>query len=358
MEEELRASFYDINKSNVAYTSVSKLINKFKNKYSADKIKQWAKQELTLQLHHPARYKFKRNYALCHSPFQFIFIDLLILSNIKKHNNGISNVLIVVDCLSRFAFVETLRTKTSKEVAEKMEIVIKKINKPVSFAVSDAGKEFYGHCQGIFKRYNIEHIVTRNEKTKAFLAERFIRTLMSSLSKYMTENNTKTYVDVLQKFCDNYNQRVHGSTGQTPESILESVENQKKTFRFQYEKKLELKYQKPKFKIGDIVRMAYYKNKGFEKGYTENFSHELFKIKKLYPRRVPVYDLVTLEGEKVTGRFYEAEILAATEPEYYKISRVVRWRGSGETREALVDFVGHPRSARQWVKESDVKNLS
>jgi hypothetical protein len=358
MEAELRSAFFDLRKSNIAYTSVSKLIQKFSNKYSADKIKKWAQDQLTVQLHKPLRHNFKRNYTLCHAPFEFIFSDLIILSNLKRHNGGVSNVLVVIDCLSRFAFVEPLVSKKSSEVSQKLEVIIKKINNHIiKYIVTDGGGEYQKTCQELFKKHSMKHIVTKNEKTKAMLAERFIQTLMGSLSKYMTENNTKKYVDVLQMFCNNYNQRVHSSIGQAPEVVLESLENQKKAFRFQYEKKLEEKFKAPNFKIGDIVRMAYYKNSTFEKGYTENYSHEIFRIKKVLPRKQPVYELTTLEGESVVGRFYEQEILPATEPEFYKISRVVRWRGSKEKREALVDFIGHPPSARQWVKESDIKDL-
>lgn len=357
MDVELKEAFYDLQRSNVAYTSCSKLVKKFKNKYSADKIRDWCKNELSIQLHKPLRHNFKRNYVLCNHPFQFIFIDLLILGNIKKYNEGICNVLVVVECLSRFAYVETLRTKKSKEVGDRMEHIINKIKLPVSYCVSDGGLEFSGSCKEVFKKHKITHIVTKNEKTKSMLAERFIRTLMSSVSQYFTENNTKKYVDVLQQLCANYNHREHSSTGQAPAAVLESLENQKKAFRYQYEKKLNEKFNAPKFKVGDIVRMAYFKSVGFQKGYTENYSHEIFKIKKVHPRRQPVYELTTPEGETVVGRFYEKEILAATEPEFYKISRIVRWRTINGQREALVDYVGHPLSARQWVKEEDVKNL-
>lgn len=359
MDSELSEAFYQIQKSNIAYTSVSKLIQKFKNKYSADKIKLWAQKQLTLQLHKPQRKNFKRNFTLCHAPFQFMFTDLIILSRLKKHNSGAQNILVVVDCLSRFAYVESLKSKKSDEVAQKMEVIINKIGVPIGNMISDGGGEYKKHCLLLYKKHNINPIIALNERTKAMIAERFIRTIMDSVSKYLTENDTGRYLDVLQQLCDNYNERHHSSIGMSPKSVLESLENQKKAFRFQYEKKLEQKYEVPKFQLGDVVRMAYYKNSSFEKGYTENWTYELFKVKKIHPRRKPVYELETLDGEDVRGKFYEMEITAATQPEFYKIERVVRWRNnikSGE-REALVHFKGHPPSARQWVPESDIKDL-
>ena len=53
----------------------------------------------------------------------------------------------------------------------------------------------------------------------------------------------------------------------------------------------------PKFKIGDIVRISKYKNT-FVKGYTPNWSEEVFVIKKV-KNTLPWTDVINdLNGEK------------------------------------------------------------
>ena len=62
-----------------------------------------------------------------------------------------------------------------------------------------------------------------------------------------------------------------------------------------------------KFRVGDHVRISKYK-KIFAKGYTPNWSEELFvvsKIKNTVPRTYVISDL---NGEPIFGGFYEKEL--------------------------------------------------
>ena len=60
----------------------------------------------------------------------------------------------------------------------------------------------------------------------------------------------------------------------------------------------------PKFKVGHNVRISKYKNI-FAKGYTPNWSQEVFVINKI-ENTVPWADVICdLNGEEITGSFYE-----------------------------------------------------
>ena len=41
---------------------------------------------------------------------------------------------------------------------------------------------------------------------------------------------------------------------------------------------------KPRFKVGDKVRISKYKRKVFDKGYTPNWTEEIFVVDKIYPQ--------------------------------------------------------------------------
>ena len=56
----------------------------------------------------------------------------------------------------------------------------------------------------------------------------------------------------------------------------------------------------PKFKIVDTVRISKYKN-NFAKGYTPNWSEEVFVIKK-------VKNINDLNSKEIVGAFYEKEL--------------------------------------------------
>ena len=63
----------------------------------------------------------------------------------------------------------------------------------------------------------------------------------------------------------------------------------------------------PKFKVGDHVRISKYKNI-FAKGYVPNRSKEVFVIIKIKNTAPWTYVINDLNGEEITGSFYEKEL--------------------------------------------------
>ena len=56
-------------------------------------------------------------------------------------------------------------------------------------------------------------IYSIHEKGRSVVAERFTRTLKGKFYKIMTANNTKSYLNYLNKLIDEYNNTYHGSVG-------------------------------------------------------------------------------------------------------------------------------------------------
>ena len=63
----------------------------------------------------------------------------------------------------------------------------------------------------------------------------------------------------------------------------------------------------PKFKVGDHVRISKYKNI-IAKGYTPNWSEEIFVIKKVKNTVPWIYAINDPNSEKIIGIFYEKEL--------------------------------------------------
>ena len=63
-----------------------------------------------------------------------------------------------------------------------------------------------------------------------------------------------------------------------------------------------------KFNVNDRVRTTKYKNV-FSKGYTENWSREIFIINSVLKTNPWTYKIKDLNGEKIIGSFYEKELL-------------------------------------------------
>ena len=80
----------------------------------------------------------------------------------------------------------------------------------------------------------------------------------------------------------------------------------------------------PKFKIGDHVRISKYKNI-FANRYTPNWSKEVFVISKIKNKVPWTYVINDLNGEEITGSFYEKE-LQKTSQEKFRMEKVLRTR--------------------------------
>ena len=68
----------------------------------------------------------------------------------------------------------------------------------------------------------------------------------------------------------------------------------------------------PKFKVGDLVRISKYKIV-FAKGYTPNWSEEVFNVSKIKNKVPWTYVTKNLNGEKIIGKFYKKELQKANQ---------------------------------------------
>ena len=105
-----------------------------------------------------------------------------------------------------------------------------------------------------------------NNEGKSVVAERFIRTLKSKIYKYMTSISKNVYIDKLDDIVNEYNNTYHTTIKMKPIDVKDNT-------YINIDKEIS-----NKVKVGDRVRISKYKNI-FAKGYTPNWSEEVFVIK-------------------------------------------------------------------------------
>ena len=185
---------------------------------SRNKIRTWLRQQDTYTLHRPVCYRFKRNRVIVGGIDKELEADLVIMDSLSKENNGYKYILTVIDVLSKYAWVEPLKTKSGENLVKAFEKILKKGRKPEKLH-SDKGTEFTNRLfQTLLKKKKISFFTTYNE-TKASVVERFNRTLKGKMWKYFTANNTLKYIDVLQKLVRSYNHSRHRSIGTRPSDV-------------------------------------------------------------------------------------------------------------------------------------------
>jgi hypothetical protein len=117
---------------------------------------------------------------------------------------------------------------------------------------------------------------------------------------------------------------------------------------------------KPKFKIGQKVRILYGKV-NFARSYDDIWQREIYEIIAINTKKpIPMYQLQTTFGniEKVTGLFYEREMQKVTDTGVYKIQRVLKeeYRGRGRAKKKwlFVSWLGYDKSHNSWIIASNV----
>ena len=107
---------------------------------------------------------------------------------------------------------------------------------------------------------------------KTVVAERFIRSLQTKIYKYnMTLISKNTYIDKLDDIENEYNNPYQRTIK------MKQVDVKNNTY---IDSIKEVNDEDPKLKVGDHVRISKYKET-FAKGYTPNWSEEVFVIKEV-----------------------------------------------------------------------------
>ena len=72
--------------------------------------------------------------------------------------------------------------------------------------------------------------------------------------------------------------------------------------------------------------MSEYQNKKIAKGYTQDWSEQVFVVSKIKNKVLWTYVISDLNGEPLTGSFYEKE-LEKTSQNKFKIEKVIKRKG-------------------------------
>ena len=139
----------------------------------------------------------------------------------------------------------------------------------------------------------------------------------------MTSKSKNVYIDKLDDIVNEYNNTYHRASRIKPVDVkdnlyidstgLHSMELHSAELRsMKKHSNKDVNDKNPKFKVGDHVRISKDKNI-FAKGYTPNWSEEVFVIKKVKNRVPWTYVINDLNSDKIIGTFYEKELQKTNE---------------------------------------------
>ena len=174
--------------------------------------------------------------------------DLVDIQLISRCNKGFRFLLGVIDIYSKYASFIPLTDKNGITITNAFQNFLEESNRKSSKIWVGKGSGFYN--SSMKEKNDIEMYSTHNEG-KSVIAKRFTRTWKSKIYKYMTSVSKTVYIDKLDETVNNYNKTYHTAVKIKPVDVksnkyIDSIK--------------EINNKKPKFKIGDTVRISKSKN--------------------------------------------------------------------------------------------------
>ena len=248
--------------------------------------------------------------------------DLIDVANLSQSNNDIKFLLTIICSFTKKAWVFPIKNKKSDVVLKVFKTFIKNIDKVPRSILMDAGTEFV-----LVRKWCAENNIKTYLPYSSFhgsFIERFNQSIKNRMYRWMDTNKTERYIDSLESLLEGYNNSNHSSIGLPP-----NVAWNNKSTHLKIREKLQKYYDtfaktKPRFKIGDVVRIKLLPKSSFLKGYDVQNNQELFEIYNILSNLpVPMYQIKSIdnpEEDVIKGQFYGHE-LTLTSKEYAKINR-------------------------------------
>ena len=300
---------------------------------------------IATELHKPARRNYRRRKVVTRGLNELFQADLVEMIPYARSNKGYKYMLTVIDVYSKYAWAIPVKTKKSRDVALAMAKVFLSGRIPRHLH-TDQGKEFYNtEFRALMNKHGINHYSTFSN-VKASVVERFNRTLKTKMWTKFTLNGNYKWLILLPRLLREYNTSVHRSIGMKPADVVDDS-----LLRTKYadvnakggdERKLRAK-------VGDTVRIS--RQKGvFEKGFTSNWSPELFRVAHVRETVPRTYYLQDMDGKDIRGGFYAEEILPTRYPDTYLVERVLKRKKD----RLYVKWLGFPARFNSWVPVEDL----
>lgn len=305
------------------------------------------KREIVAELHKPARKNYARRRVIIRGLDETFQADLVEMIPYAKFNKNYRYILVVIDTFSKYVWLAPLKNKSAQDVAAAMKGIFSKDNRIPKNLQTDWGKEFYNKdFSKLMKQYNINHYSTFSNK-KASLVERVNRTLKSLMWKEFSLQGSYKWLHLLPEIALEYNTRKHRTIHMKPADVTKQNEKQLLNTVYSHIKRVEPVA--AKFYIGDNVRISKTRS-AFEKGYTPNWSNEIFVVDQVRLTNPITYSLKDKSGQPIQGAFYTYELQKVKYPDTYLVEKVLRRKGDM----LYVKWLGFNKTHNSWVHKSSI----
>jgi transposase InsO family protein len=307
-------------------------------------------------------YKQPKHYNpyYVHNRRKQVQADLIDVSRLKRANDGICFLLVLIDIFTKRLWVYPTKNKSAETMKTAFTSWLRAIDRPPRRLVTDRGREFVNQeVQPLLRSYNVEWQAS-NGMLKACIAERVNKTLQILMYKYLSQKETHRYLDALPQLVTTYNNRGHRTLqGMTPaEADLPENEHQVQAiFHTRYTEAAKHRKTRLPYRIGDLVRIKTEPKKisSSARAYAEQFHGEYYRIVRIN-RTLPIalyYVQAVDDNEHVEGGFYANE-LQRQRGDVYKIEAILGRRTYRGRRQIRVKWRYFGEAWNEWIDEAAV----
>lgn len=305
------------------------------------------RSQIVEEIHKPARKRFDRRSVIIKGLNDLYQADLCEMIPYQKINKGYRYILVVINTFSKFVWALPVKRKTGTDVAKAMHRILSSVGQPPKNLQTDHGKEFYNkEFAALLKKFNINHYSSYSD-LKSSIVERCNRTLKGMMWKRFSLQGSHKWLDILPQVVNKYNSTVHSTTGLKPKNVTRRHTNL--LLNTVYSKVKTIDPRKPKFKVGDSVRISKYRAV-FDKSYEPNWSNEIFTVIKVRLTNPRTYLLKDYTGDDIKGSFYDFELQRTKHPHTYLVEKVLKRRGNS----MFVKWLGFSKKHNSWITKKNV----
>ena len=156
-----------------SFTGLDELYRTVKNHFPAvtrKEIRKWAESNLSGLLHKPSRRNFKQNKVYAPEIYSLWEADLAFVQDVAKENDGVNYLLVVIDVLSKYAWVRPMKNKTIHILLAAFDSVLSEGTKPEKLS-TDKGTEFLNESFRQYLKKKDIQFCTANNEPKACLVD-------------------------------------------------------------------------------------------------------------------------------------------------------------------------------------------
>lgn len=344
-----------------AFAGVDKVVQYYDGRASREVVLRALESSDTYTRHREYKQPKYYNPYYVYKQREQVQADLIDVRELAAQNDGVKYLLLMIDLFSRRVWMRPLKNKSATATRDAIRAWLNSLDgRKCQIFATDYGTEFRNvHVRDLLRQHDVVQQF-KSGTSKASYAERANKTMQVLLYKYLTNSQSFRYIDKLDSIVNTYNNRPHRSLDNVTPHEADKPRNQQwisGVLRRLHEERRAKALKRPKFKVGDTVRIKILAKKisGDSRAYVPQFKGEYFTVVGIKTNMmVPMYKIKSQDTNEIIRDSFYGEELQRVRGDIYKVEKIIKSRGLGRNRQHFVKWMFFGPQHNSWIRASDV----